>query len=286
MNNDFKFSLSISTEPLSPSAPVIFRGNIFDIIDKSKAIGYDAIELQLRNPKKIDGPQLKTYCENVNMKISAIATGLEYSLNGLSMIDDNEANRLLAREHLFGHVELAEILDCPIIIGCVRGNIPSGADKKEYIERFREEMLLLSNNAKKHNVTIVLEAINFYVNNYLNSIRETCNFIDSLGCDNVKLHIDTHHMAIEECNMLSAVQYAGKRIGYVHFTENNRLYPGAGSVDFWSIMQILKETAYSGYIALEIAPIPDEDTCATKGLEYLKKLCELVDYRPYALSYS
>ena len=284
MNNGYKFSLSIATEPLAPSAPVIFKGDIYEIIDKSKAIGYDGIELQLRDPEKIDGPALKAYCEKTNMEISAIATGLEYTLSGLSMIDDDEAKRAKMREKLFADVELAELLNCPVIIGCVRGNIPAFADKAIYYERFREEMLLLSDKAAKHGVEIVLEAINFYVNNYLNSIKQTCDFIDSLGRSNIKLHIDTHHMAIEECNMIDAVRYAGNRIGYVHFTENNRQYPGAGSIDFWSIMQLLKEINYQGYIALEIAPVPDEDTCATLGLEYLKKLSGLIDFRPYAIS--
>ncbi|MBQ4062065.1 MAG: sugar phosphate isomerase/epimerase [Christensenellaceae bacterium] len=283
MNNGYKFSLSIATEPLSPAAPVIFKGNLYDIIDKSKAIGYDGIELQLRDPEKIDGDALKEYCKKTNMEISAIATGLEYTLSGLSMIDDDEQKRLKMREKLFLDVELAEKLECPVIIGCVRGNIPAFKDKQVYLERFREEMLLLSDKAAKHSVTVVLEAINFYVNNYLNSVKQTCDFIDSLNRDNIKLHIDTHHMAIEEYNMLDAVRYAGDRIGYVHFTENNRMYPGAGSVDFWSIMQQLKEIDYKGYIALEIAPLPDEDTCAIKGLEYLKKLTELVSFRPYGI---
>ena len=41
------------------------------------------------------------------MGISAIATGLEYTLNGLSMIDDDD-RRVMMRQKLFEHVELAE----------------------------------------------------------------------------------------------------------------------------------------------------------------------------------
>lgn len=283
MFNGFKFSLSIATEPLPPSAPVIFRGDIHNIIKRSQEIGYDGIELQLRDPEKIDSNDIIKYCRENDMEISAIATGLEYSLNGLSMIDDDENKRAKMRQKLFTDIELAEKFDCPVIIGCVRGNIPSGADKKKYTDRFREEMLILSDKAQAHNITIVIEAINFYVNNYLNSVKQTCDFIDDLERDNVKLHIDTHHMAIEEYNMIDAIRYAGDRIGYVHFTENNRMYPGAGGVDFWSIMRTLKEIDYCGYITLEIAPYPDEDTCARLGLDYLTKLCSLIDFHPHIL---
>lgn len=282
MKNGFKFGLSVATELLSPSSPVVFRGDISEIIRKSMHIGYDGIELQLRNPEKIDPDAIIACCQENGIEITAIATGLEYTLNRLSMIDDDMSVREEMRKRLFLDVELAEKFNCPVIIGCVRGNIPHTGDPELYLNRFREEMLLLSDKASQHGVTIVLEAINFYVNNYLNSVRQTCDFIDSLGRDNIKLHIDTHHMAIEEADMLQAVKYAGERIGYVHFAENNRLYPGGSSVDFWSIMQILKTIGYDGYIVLEIVPIPDEATCAERGLDYLHKLCDLIKFHPYS----
>lgn len=280
MKNGFKFGLSIATEPLSPSAPVVYRGDISDIIQKSKQIGYDGIELQLRDPEKIDPDAIIDCCKRNGIEITAIATGLEYSLNGLSMIHSDLAQRSEMRRRLFLDVELAEKFNCPVIIGCVRGNIPSGEDPAPYYDCLREELLYLSDKAAQHNVTIVLEAINFYVNNYLNSIRQTCDFIDSLDRNNIKLHIDTHHMAIEEFDMLEAVRYAGNRIGYVHFAENNRLYPGAGCVDFWAIMQILHQVGYDGYIVMEVVPYPNEDTCAIRSLEYLLKLCDLIKFHP------
>lgn len=282
MRNGFKFGLSIATEPLAPSAPVVYRGDISEIIQTTKRIGYDGIELQLRDPEKIDPDKIVQLCKENGMAITAIATGLEYSMNGLSMIHADLSKRAEMRRRLFLDVELAEKFNCPVIIGCVRGNIPGDEDPAPYYERLRDEMLALSKKASQHGVTIVLEAINFYVNNYLTSIRDTCDFIDSLGCDNIKLHIDTHHMAIEESDMLAAVRYAGNRIGYVHFAENNRLYPGGCGVDFWGVMKILREIDYDGYIVMEIVPVPDADTCATRSLEYLFKLSDLVGYRPYS----
>ena len=278
MKADFKYSISVATEPVLPSAPIVYRGNILEILQKTKSFGYDAIELQLRNPQKINGTALKAMCDGLGMSISAIATGLEYSMSGLSMIDDDEQRRAEMREKLFADVELAQIFDCPVIIGCVRGNIPPHGDCEAYLERFAEEMCLLSDKATAHGVTIVLEAINFYVNNYLCTVRDTCDFIDRLGRKNIKLHIDTHHMAIEEGNSIRAIHYAGKRIGYVHFCENNRMYPGACGIDFLQVMQALVEVDYHGYIALEITPRPTEDISAKRGITYLKTLSELVEY--------
>lgn len=280
MKNGFQFGMSIATEPLSPSAPVIYRDDIHTVIRRARELGYDGIELQLRNPEKVDAGEIQAACQKEGIRICAIATGLEYSLNGLSMIDGDLARREEMRRRLFRDVELAEVFGCPVIVGCVRGNIPPDGDREESLARFREEMLLVSAKAQKHGVVIVLEAINFYVNNYLCSIRSACDFIDSLGRDNVKLHMDTHHMAIEEHDFLGAVRYAGERIGYVHFAENNRMYPGAGTVDFLGVMRILREQNYTGFITLEVVPLPDADRCAERGLAYLTRLAELVEFQP------
>ncbi len=277
-------SLSISTEPLSPTAPVIFRGDFYEIVDTCKKIGYNGIELQMRNPDEIDGDAFAEYCAKNDMLISGIASGLEYSLNGLSMIHDDPEKRLLMREHLFKDVELAEKFGCPLIIGCVRGNIPVGENEEKYLARFREEMCILAEKAGEHGVYLVVEAINFYVNNYLNTIRQTCDFIDSLESPWVKLHIDTHHMIIEESDILGAVRYAGSRIGYVHFTENNRYYPGAGSFDFLSVLRVLDEVGYDDFITLEVVPYPDAQTCAENGFAAMQALYAQADLAPVQYS--
>lgn len=282
MAKDFLFSISISPEPEAASAPIVFQGNLRDTLKKTKALGYDAVELQLRNSDRAELEAIRVLCQEEGMAVSAIATGLEYSVNGLSMIDDDPERRAELRRRLFRYVELAEKLDCPVIVGCIRGNLPASSDPASYWSRFREEMRLLCGEAEAHGVPIVLEAINFYVNNYLNSIRETCDFIDSLGQTCLKLHVDTHHMAIQESRPLEALRYAGNRIGYVHFAENDRRYPGAGSLDFWSVMRLLKAQGYKGFIALEVKPEPDADTCAARGIAYLSKLAELVSLQSWA----
>ncbi len=284
MKNGFKFSLAVAPKPLPVSAPVIYRGNIFSAIAKAKGWGYDAVEIHVWDPDDIDPGAIKQCCNDNGMSVSVISTGMEYSINRLSLSDPDEGVRKELRTRLGRDIEIAEELNANLVIGCVRGNLPSENESRNTcLELFKNEMLLLSDNAAMHNVTVFLEAINFYVNNYLNTVKQTLDLIEEIGRDNIKLHIDTHHMAIEEHNMLEAVRLAGNRLGYVHFTENNRLYPGAGSTDFLSIMKTLRDIDYRGYIALEIIPFPDADTCASTGLRYLERLADIVDYRPVEL---
>ncbi|MBO4410520.1 MAG: hypothetical protein J5775_07175, partial [Spirochaetales bacterium] len=89
MIGKFKIGISVCTEKLSPSSPVVYTGNIRETIEKCAALGYDGIELQLRDPEKLDLNLICPLLEKHDMKVCAIATGLEYSLNHLSMISDD-----------------------------------------------------------------------------------------------------------------------------------------------------------------------------------------------------
>lgn len=280
MKNSFKFSISICPEPLPKSMPFVFTGDIPRSFDRVKAAGYDAVEIVLRDPDRtLDVNQVIKGCERTGLGVSAIMTALDYVLDKLSMIDDNEDVRNECHRRMIRNIEIAHEVGCDtIIVGCVKGNLPYDDTRDLYYKRFKDELLRLSDETAKYGICLGVEGINFYVNNYLNTLKDITDLIHELGRDNIKVHMDTHHMAIEESNMLEAVKYAGKNIGYVHFTENNRMYPGSGKTDFLSILKELRKIDYKGYIGLEIAPKPDEDTCAVKSMEYLNKLVELVDF--------
>ena len=272
MKGGFKVGITVCAEKLSPSAPVVFTGDLEYAVRRCSELGYDGVELQLRNPDSLDRILLFSLLDRYGLRVSAIATGLEYTLAGLSMISDDEKVRAELRRRIFADIALAQKLGCPVIVGCIRGNIPDSSDREKLLARFREELLLYSAEAQKLSVTLVIEAINFYINNYLCTVRETCDFIDSLGRDNVKLHVDTHHMAIEEKDMIRAVELAGKRIGYVHLAENNRMYPGSSCIDFPGVLKALEKTGYKGWVTFEIIPEPDADTAAANSIDYIASI--------------
>ena len=48
--------------------------------------------------------------------------------------------------------------------------------------------------------------------------------------------------------------------------------PGAGHLDFDSILKALHDTGYDGYISGEFMPVPDADTGARRAIEYLRQV--------------
>ena len=93
---------------------------------------------------------------------------------------------------------------------------------------------------------------------------------------NIKILIDTFHMNIEETNLEKSISMCGNKLGHVHLADSNRRHPGAGHLNFKSIINKLHQVRYGEFAAFECLPYPDAITAATRGLEYIKMINEKI----------
>ncbi|MDD5757345.1 MAG: sugar phosphate isomerase/epimerase [bacterium] len=82
--------------------------------------------------------------------------------------------------------------------------------------------------------------------------------------------LDTFHMNIEEKDLFKTGSLFGSRVGHSHIADSNRLYPGAGHLDFIKIMKAIKKTGYKGYLSGEYQPLPDAQTAMKKYINYMR----------------
>ena len=273
----FRYGISAALEELPESQPVTLRGPIEELCRFAKETGYDALELHIREPKRYDTGKIRAAAERYGLSICAAANGMEYTTGGLSLIDDDPEGRERAIARVFEHIDFVADLDALLIVGIMRGNIPRGRPPSVYIARFAEVMKRICEYAAQKQVFVVLESIMRYINNYLNSVPQTMDFITSLGCKNLSLHLDTHSMVIEEKNSRESILYCrNKPLGYVHYSDNNRLYPGGGAVNFRELTHALMDIGYSGYISIECLPYPGAEESARLGLSYVKSMVNAV----------
>jgi len=269
-----RYGLVCSLEPVPMDRPVAFQGPLETYASLVRDIGYDAIELHLRNPRQVDGQAIRETANRCGLTICALSTGLEYGLNGLSLISDDATVRQAAIERLREHIDLAAGLSdkqpCLVVIGTMRSNIPDQTRRAEYEAYHTSALLDLADYARQMDVQLVIESITRYISNYLNTVPETARFLRGLGQPNLKLHIDTHSMNIEDADLPAAVLAGASELGYVHFSDSNRRYPGGGNIDFKPIVKKLVDIGYDGIITSECLPIPDAETAARQGLEYMK----------------
>ena len=94
--------------------------------------------------------------------------------------------------------------------------------------------------------------VNRYETNICNTAAECVALLDLIGLPNVKAHLDTYHMNIEEGFVGKAIEQCGDRLGYFHIGESHRGYLGTGTVDFTAVFRSLARIGYDGPIAFEI----------------------------------
>lgn len=264
-----KLSATLAAE-LNPSSPVIMAGDPLERITLASRLGYDSVELHWADPSQIPMADIASACRENQMAISAFATGRAYVQEGLSLIHEDSGNRASAIKRLKDFVDAASPYEAIVIIGCIRGNLAPGEDRRASLDRLAHSTRIIAEYALSRNVMIVFEAINRFENNYLNTSQETASFIREYGLPNTKILLDTFHMNIEDADMSGSILDCGDLLGYIHIADSNRHYAGAGHIDLKQIFEALKKINYKGYVSAECLPLPDSDTALSGWIEGVK----------------
>ena len=266
-----KYSLCVS-HGASRSEPVLFRGEYGDAFLYAKQLGFEGIEIHLRDAKDVDANQIIRESQNQKVAVAGIATGLAQRIDHLSLIDSDKSRRQEAIDRIKGHLDLAAVFGCTVIIGSMRSNIPIPEQGRQCRALLLDSVKSLADYIENKNCSIVFEAINRYENNYLNTAEETSSFLNQINSKKIKMLLDTFHMNIEETNMERAIFNFGKQLGHVHLADNTRRYPGSGQIDFSKIIKALAEIHYGGWCSMEYFPLPSEAAAARAGLRHVQKI--------------
>ncbi|MCX5837249.1 MAG: 5-keto-L-gluconate epimerase [Deltaproteobacteria bacterium] len=242
-----------------------------DSIRKVAELGYDAVELHIRDPHAIDADEIAGLLHQYRLPVPTIGTGQAYGEEALSFADPDPVIRRNAVQRIRDQMDLASRLGIPqVTIGLIRGTVKPGADQGQAEERVRACLAeCLDYNPA---VTLILEPLNRYETSLYNDTASAKEVIDRIGRPNLKMLIDTFHMNIEEPDIIESILAVRDYIAHVHFADSNRWAPGCGHIDFQKIVHALRKIRYRGAICAEILPKPSPDECLRLTIEYFKKL--------------
>lgn len=267
-----KIGLAIAPEEASPSAFVVFRDRLETSMAKAAALGYDGVELALSDAAQAEPERIRRALANEGLALPAISTGRVFAERGVWFTHPDPAVRREAVETISGLVEVAAGFGAMVNIGRARGYVHEGETREVAVGRFLECMAQCARRAEALGVTMVLEPVNRYETNFVNSVPDALEMMDRLGLPNVLVMPDVFHMNIEDATLEGSFRQAGARVGYVHFADSNRLAPGQGHLDFPAILEVLGEVGYDGWVTAEILPHPDPDAAARAAIDYLRTL--------------
>ncbi len=264
-------SIVLSTHTAQFQA-VTFKGDFDANVAKIAGWGYDGVELAIRDPRLVDANELQRVVSAHGLAIPAIGTGQAWGEEGLSLTDPDPAIRTAAIDRVLSHVPLAARFGATIIIGLLRGVVKPGVERAQAMDWLIDSLRQCCAAAQVQGVRLALEPINRYETTLINNVAQGLDLIERVGADNLGLLLDTFHMNIEEPVIEESIRQACDRVFHFHVADSNRWYPGAGHLDFRSILDALFSTDYQGYVSGEFMPLPDADTAAESAIKYLRDL--------------
>lgn len=266
-----KLSIVVSTQPARFQAAT-FKGDLEENLQTIASLGYEGVEFTIRDPKLINLDQLERITLGCGLSVPAIGTGQAWGEEGLSFTDPDKEIRRSAVERINSHFPVASRFGAVIIIGLVRGILKPGVEPTQAFDWLVEALHTCTTAAHPYGIRLALEPINRYETTLINNVIQGLELIECVGSDNLGLLLDTFHMNIEEPNLEQSIRTCGSHIFHFHVADSNRWYPGAGHLDFRSILTTLKQTGYSGWISGEFLPKPDARMAAKKNISLLKRL--------------
>lgn len=218
-------------------------------MERSAEAGFKAIELAYLRPEKFDLSALSKRAQALDLAIT-VTMGLPVSAD----VSSTDKSVVAA-----GEAMLASAVSAVRDIGGVRlGGILYSAHTKynalpsaDGRKNSAEVIAKTAERAKSAGVEIVLEVVNRFETNLLNTTAQGLEFLAMTGRDDVRLHLDTFHMNIEEANPAAAIRLAGDKLGYFHIGESNRGYLGDGVIDFGLQFDALLDIDYQRDITFE-----------------------------------
>lgn len=267
-----KFSYPVCTGETRNKA-LAWSGNSAEIFSKLRKMGYDGVELFVRDPNEIDVPRLSRDLADNGLVVAAVGTGPIVAEDGLTLTHDDSAQRARALERGKSVLDFAAEMNTKMIIGKLRGDLKGREEKRQWRDAGMEA---LAAYADSKNVLFVLEPQSRIGCDNLNSTQDALAWLDQANAPNMKVMLDVFHMQIEDASIVASFVEAASKTVHIHFADTNRALPGGGGIDFLTILRVVKALGYNRFISMEINQTPDSETAARRSLEYMKMLSSFV----------
>ena len=265
-----------------------FTEKDLNLFDKLKGMGFDGIEIDLAHPAELPIQRIRQKMRETGMGCT-FTVGLNKDQNLISPDAEKRKNGIGFLKRLIG---IVSELDGDVLGGVLYaawGEFTGKMRTQTEWNRCKESLSEVADLAKEKEVVLALEPVNRFETYFLNTAEDVKKLVEEIDHPNIKIHLDTFHMNIEEESFYEAIKKAGGHLYHLHLCENNRGVPGRGHIPWDEVFRTLKEIGYERWGVVEsfvpeieeIARVtavwrklaPSADAIAAEGLKFLKK-CE------------
>jgi D-psicose/D-tagatose/L-ribulose 3-epimerase len=252
-------------------------------------MGYDAVEIPVEYPEKIDGKKVKQALHENGLE--AIVCGAFGPTRDLT--HDDSAIHHNCFNYIAECFELCNTWDAKFLagpmysaVGKARMVLPE--QRKIEWERAVKNLYQVCEMARNRGLMIALEPLNRFESDLINTAEDVMRLIKDINHPVAKVLLDGFHMAIEEPDLEKAITSVGNKLIHVQVSENYRGTPGTGQTPWHAFKNGLEKIGYSGVVSIEsFTPeikelagavciwktlAESQDGFASEGIAFLKKL--------------
>jgi D-psicose/D-tagatose/L-ribulose 3-epimerase len=255
-----------------------------DLIDRVKKLGLDFIEIPLMCLETLDARAVKERLDRVGL--SAVTSTV--LLGDTDITSDDPQIRVRGVRYLDDCVRATADIGARSFSGVIYSQHVKAMRRRPSEKHWQysaDSLRQVARLADGAGVLIGLEPVNRYESCLINTCEQALRLKQMIGMDNVKIHLDTYHMNIEEKSFYEATRRAGQDLIHYHLCENDRGIPGTGLVDWDGIFKALAEMNYQGNAALESFVdctdnmntwvwrqlAPNGDTLLREGVDFIRR---------------
>ena len=242
--------------------------------------GYDAIEIApftianyVTDITAYRRQKLREAAARNNIAICGIHWVLVQA-EGMYLNHSDETVRRRTSKYLCDLVDFcADIGGKIIVVGSPKQrNVLPGASPTQAWEWAARTFLDSVKHAESRCVTICLEPLAPSETDFINTANVAHLFTEQFHSGSFKIILDVKAMCTEAKPIPQIIRESRGRFAHFHANDKNLKGPGFGSVDFAPIAAALKETAYEGYVSVEVFKFDEgAEIIATGSLDYLKR---------------
>jgi D-psicose/D-tagatose/L-ribulose 3-epimerase len=217
--------------------------------ERAAACGFGHLVIPLRNHEMIEPAAIAKICETNGIR--PVTTSPLQADNDISSTDSEVRERGVAR-HLAA-LALARDMGANRMGGVLYSAFGKAAraPTEDNFKAAAEGLHHVAEEARKNGMILTFEVVNRYESNLVNTAADAVRLLKMIGLDNVKVHLDTFHMNIEEDSMMGALETALPYLGYFEIDQNHRGLLSRGTIDFSSPLQRLKAVGYDQLVGVE-----------------------------------
>lgn len=259
-------AITVCLVPEAKAGPFVLHEDLEVACAHAAEYGFDAIELFPRSPEDVDARILRQILHRNRLQLAAVGTGAGWVVQKLSLTHPDAAVRERALAFIASVIDFAGGFGAPAIIGSMQGKAEGEVTRDQALGWLSAALEQLGPRAHALGVPLLLEPLNRYESNLLNTLGQAVEFLQPLRTQNIRLLADLFHMNIEETSLPDALRLAGNHLGHLHFADSNRRAIGFGHTDVAPIAQVLRELGYAGYVSAEILPLPTPEEAARQTI--------------------